>query len=155
MLPWTGSCDFRSWLPNRHAHRYSLPLWEIHFLLDFVSEITAWHHSSLLSLKGINETCHQKCICKVVFYSILWPENTFLDLCNKGKERKEDSPCVLEVKYCPDWAKVNIFVDILVWSLVWCSGLRIWSCPSCAVGHSCGSDSIPGPGNFHMPQVQL
>ena len=27
-----------------------------------------------------------------------------------------------------------------------CSGLRIQCCCSCGVGHSCGSDSIPGQG---------
>ena len=27
-----------------------------------------------------------------------------------------------------------------------CSGLRIWHCHSCGIGHSCGSDWIPGPG---------
>ena len=30
------------------------------------------------------------------------------------------------------------------------SGLGIWHCCSCGVGHSCSSDLIPGPGNFHM-----
>ena len=29
---------------------------------------------------------------------------------------------------------------------MWRSGLRIWHCHSCGVGHSCGSDSIPGLG---------
>ena len=24
--------------------------------------------------------------------------------------------------------------------------LRIWSCHSCGIGYTCGSDSIPGPG---------
>lgn len=57
MLLWTDSCGFKSWPLNSHAHWYRLPWWELHFLLDFVSEITLWHHSFPLSLKGINETC--------------------------------------------------------------------------------------------------
>ena len=35
-----------------------------------------------------------------------------------------------------------------------CSGLRIWHCHSWGVGRSCGSDSVPSPGNFHMLRVQ-
>ena len=38
-----------------------------------------------------------------------------------------------------------------------CSGpasqLRIYCYLSCGIGHSCGSDLIPGPGNFHMLQM--
>ena len=35
--------------------------------------------------------------------------------------------------------------------LLWCSGLRIWGCRCCGLGHCHGSGSIPGPGNSHMP----
>ena len=35
---------------------------------------------------------------------------------------------------------------VLVRSLVWSSGLRIWRCCSCGGGGSCRSDSIPGWG---------
>lgn len=34
------------------------------------------------------------------------------------------------------------------------SALGIGHNCSCGVGHSCNSDSVPGPGNFHMPWVQ-
>lgn len=118
MLPWTGSHDFRGWLPNSHACMYGLPQWEIHFLLDFVSEITLWHHSFLLPLKGINETWHQKFICKVVFYYILCSENAFLDLCDKNVCWGYGgcySQCGQEIKHIvssPDW-EVNIFREIL------------------------------------------
>ena len=30
--------------------------------------------------------------------------------------------------------------------LLWHSGLRIWCCPSCVVGHSSGSNSVPDQG---------
>lgn len=100
MLPWTGSCDFRSWPLNSHAHWYGLPRWEIHFLLDLVSEITLRHHSFLLSLKGINETWHQKFICKVVFYYILRSGNAFLDSCNKRRWGKEISHVSYNQTYC-------------------------------------------------------
>lgn len=36
----------------------------------------------------------------------------------------------------------------------WHCGLRIWSCHSCGTGLNCGSNWIPGPRNFHRPQVQ-
>ena len=36
----------------------------------------------------------------------------------------------------------------------WLSGLRIWRCDYCGLGHCCGTDSIPGPGNFHVLCVQ-
>ena len=29
---------------------------------------------------------------------------------------------------------------------LWLSGLRIWHCHGCGVGHSCGLDSVPGLG---------
>ena len=33
------------------------------------------------------------------------------------------------------------------------SGLRIWCCRSCDLGHSCSSDLIPGSQELHMPWV--
>ena len=39
------------------------------------------------------------------------------------------------------WCIHNIFGVLL-----WHSGLRIWHCLSCGIGHSCSSDLIPGPG---------
>ena len=58
-----------------------------------------------------------------------------------------------------------------VWSLASLSGLRIWHCCDCGVGHRCGLDPAllwlwlwrrpaavalirPPAGNFHMPQVR-
>ena len=32
--------------------------------------------------------------------------------------------------------------------------VKIQHCHSCGVGHICDLESIPGPGNFHIPQVQ-
>ena len=48
-----------------------------------------------------------------------------------------------------------VSVVLLVPSPAWLSGLRIWCCPSYRLGGRCGSDSIPGLGNSHMPQVWL
>ena len=117
MLLWTDSCGFRSWPLNSHAHWYRLSWWELHFLLDFVSEITLWHHSFLLSLKGINETWCQKFICKIAFYYILWSENIFLHSCNKRRGRKKNCSLVLKIKHIvwsPDWREVNIFREVLM-----------------------------------------
>ena len=33
--------------------------------------------------------------------------------------------------------------------LAYCSGLRIWCCRSCGLGHNCGSDLIPGWGTLY------
>lgn len=115
MLPWTDTHDFRSWPLNSHVHPYGLPQWEIHFKLDFVSEIKLWHHSFLPSLKGINETWHKKCICKVVFYYILWCENAVLDpVTNWGWG--ENSQCgreITQIVWSPDWKEGSVFREVL------------------------------------------
>ena len=40
-----------------------------------------------------------------------------------------------------------------VQSPAWHSGLRIWLCHSCSLGHDCGSDLIPGWGAPYAPGV--
>ena len=44
-----------------------------------------------------------------------------------------------------DWQHL-CSMETQVWSLAQHSGLRIWHCCSCSVGHSCSSDLIPGLG---------
>ena len=44
------------------------------------------------------------------------------------------------------FAGTLVAVEAWIWSLAWCSGLRIWHCYSCGVGCSFTFASIPGPG---------
>ena len=41
-----------------------------------------------------------------------------------------------------------VAADAWVGSLAQCGGLRIWCCHGYGIGHSCGLDSVPGPGIF-------
>ena len=43
-------------------------------------------------------------------------------------------------------AEAHVAVEVRVQSLASTVGQRIWRCHSCGIGHSCSSDSIPGPG---------
>lgn len=43
-------------------------------------------------------------------------------------------------------AVVQVAVEVRIQSLAWHRGLRILSCSSCGVRHSCSSDSVTGPG---------
>lgn len=49
-----------------------------------------------------------------------------------------------------DWPECPDGVPVIP---AWHSGLRIQRCYSCDVGRRSGSDLIPWPTNFHIPQV--
>ena len=80
-------------------------------------------------------------------------EDTF---CSKPKQhqqqQKQNKSPSLHRNFLHFDSRFQIFDYIRV--LLWHSRFRIWCCYCSSSGHCSGMGSIPGPGNFHVPQVQ-
>lgn len=94
---------------------------------SFSAWFCKWNHTLtqllLPLLKGINETRHQKFICRILFYSTLWYENAFSDLCDKSSGLTpreywaEDVECnheIIHTVWSPD-GEVNILAITKNW----------------------------------------
>ena len=87
--------------------------------------------------------------CRLVAVALTQPliwEPPYATGCSpkKTKDKKTKQNLLSGVPGMAQWVKNPAFpAAAWVWFPAQCSGLRIWHCHRCSVGHSCGLDWIP------------